>query len=70
MSDIRPEDLADLTFEVAEQIAQFVLSEADAWIHSEPVHEALVEVARKIRTGDWRAGWERDPAKVDPRDFR
>lgn len=69
-ADIRPEDLSDLTFEVAEQIAQFVLSEAEARSGNVHVHDALVEIAFKIRTGEWRAGWKRDPAKVDPRDFR
>lgn len=40
-------------FAVAEMIAQFVLDQAAGWEHIEQVHDALVEVARKIRTADW-----------------
>jgi hypothetical protein len=44
--------LAD-PFQVAEQIAQFILDEAQGWDHIPQVHTALVELARKIRTADW-----------------
>jgi len=40
-------------FQVAELVAQFVLSEAAGWEHIEQVHDALVRVAEKIRTADW-----------------
>ena len=43
----------DQAFRVAELIAQFVLSEAHEYEHLEAVHDAIVEVARKIRTADW-----------------
>lgn len=53
----RKQDLIDITFEVAERIAQY-LQDAN-----------LAEAAYKIRTNAWREGWERDPASIDPREL-
>src|ERR1051326_5482585 len=46
-------DLPFGAFKVAEQIAQFILEQAAGWEHIEQVHDALVDVARRIRTADW-----------------
>lgn len=51
----RKQDLIDLTFEVAERIAQYLQD------------TGLAEAAYKIRTSEWRQGWESDPASSDPR---
>jgi len=51
----RKQDLIDLTFEVAERIAQYL----------QDAH--LVDAAYQIRTNAWRVGWDRDPAVDDPR---
>lgn len=71
-TDIRHEDLVDLTFEVAERIAQYLLdaavSAADLHQYSANQHDALCWAALQIRTSAWRDGWERDPALTDPRD--
>lgn len=40
-------------FQIAELIASFVLLQAAEWEHIPQVHDALCEVARKIRTADW-----------------
>lgn len=72
MPDIRPEDLADLTFTVAERIAQWLLDAAETSPEDIPGRnyngrDCLCWAAYKIRTGAWREGWEMDPAKDDPR---
>ena len=49
-------DLPAKAFEVAEQIAQFVLEQAAEWDlarNGEQVHDALVDLARRIRVADW-----------------
>lgn len=40
-------------FRVAEMVAQFVMDQAAEWEHIAQVHDALLDVARKIRTADW-----------------
>lgn len=65
-------DLVDLTFEVAEQIAQYLQSASetasDLPDHATNARDYLVWAAYKIRTNAWREGWERDPATTDPRE--
>ncbi len=67
------DDAIDLTFEVAEKIAQWLLDAAespetaDVPAHDRNGHDYLCWAAYKIRTGAWREGWQRDPAKDDPR---
>ena len=46
-------DLPFGAFEVAEQIAQFVTETAAEWGHIEQVHDALIDIALRIRTADW-----------------
>lgn len=45
--------LLDQAFTVAEMIAQFVSDEAHGWEHIPIVHDAISEIACKIRTADW-----------------
>lgn len=71
VGDIRHEDLVDLTFEVAERIAQYLLdaarSSTDLPQHDMNQHDALCWAALQIRTNAWHEGWDRDPALTDPR---
>lgn len=78
MSEIRHGDLVDLTFEVAEQIAQWLIESARTHpddLRAEPGESdvnngrmALTWAAFQIRFGKWRESWDRDPSRDDPRD--
>lgn len=60
-------DAAALTFEVAERIAQFITDHAasDGKHHSLSVMDAMSDIAFRIRTNEWREGWDRDPARKE-----
>ncbi len=60
------QDVVDMTFSVAERIAQFLLDAAESTPFKDDqfkmMHDTMCWAAYKVRTGAWREGWERDPA--------
>lgn len=65
-------ELVDMTFTVAERIANWLLEQARSAVdipqHDRNQHDVLCWAAFKIRTGEWRDGWDQDPATKDPRE--
>lgn len=64
VTELTADTITDEHFEVAEQIAQFVLEQAHEWEHVGQVHDALVEIARRIRVADWTPAARAECARI------